>query len=418
MLREASIEDNDNVWTGDGGRRSWKDIDRALRDLAHRRGGLDAEEAQLLCAVVRGEIWRQLGKASLLEYLEDVLGHSPRAARERVRVALALEELPELADALAAGELAFSAIRELTRVATPATQKAWCEAARGKNLRQIEQAVAGRTRGDLPTDPPDPDLVPKVLRFEVRPATYALLRQAQQVLADELGAHVDDDSLITALCNAVLEGGQGEDSGRAKHQVMTIVCESCGAGWREGAGVQAALDPADVARAECDAQRVGSATAPERAVQDVPPKIQRFVRRRDGGKCCVPACRAARHLELHHVIPRAAGGTHAPENLTLLCDGHHRALHEGKLAITGTAPALEVRWSHHATPATHVGRESPSRFAQVALETEVKQALVKLRFTKAEATAAIEAARPTWGDAPTIETMLREALKRCPRPCR
>ena len=97
----------------------------------------------------------------------------------------------------------------------------------------------------------------------------------------------------------------------------------------------------------------------------------------------------------------------------------HTSLSAYPPAITGKAPALEVRWAHHAppTPPTHVGRE-PSRFAQVALEAEVKQALVKLRFTKAEATAAIEAARPTWGDAPTLDVMLREALKRCPRPSR
>ena len=106
--------------------------------------------------------------------------------------------------------------------------------------------------------------------------------------------------------------------------------------------MRCALDPADLARAECDAQRIGSDAEPGRAVQDVPPRIQRFVRRRDGGRCCVPGCRASRHLELHHVVPREAGGGHGPENLTLLCDGHHRALHEGKLTITGKAPALVV----------------------------------------------------------------------------
>jgi hypothetical protein len=68
-----------------------------------------------------------------------------------VRIATALEDLPELADALANGEL--------TRVATRATEQAWLDDARGKNLRQIEQAVAGRKRGDRPSDPADPELV-------------------------------------------------------------------------------------------------------------------------------------------------------------------------------------------------------------------------------------------------------------------
>ena len=324
MLRDGSMGGNEVTWTGEGQRQSWQDIDRALRDVARRRGALDAEEAQLLCIAVQREIWRAVGKASLLEYLEDVLGYSPRAAKERVRVALALEELPELADALATGELAFSAIRELTRVATPETQHAWREAARGQSLRQIEQAVSGRTRGDLPTDPPDPDLEDQLLSFKVRPAVVALFRQMQQKLAAELGDVIyEDNGLFEAMCRRVIESGEAnESSGRARYQIMTFVCEACARGWREGAGVKAALDDADLARAECDAQRVGSNRAPERAVQDVSPMVQRFVQNRDGNKCCVPACRASQHLEIHHVVPRAEGGTHKPDNLTLLCDGH------------------------------------------------------------------------------------------------
>src|SRR5258706_11980152 len=102
---------------------------------------------------------------------------------------------------------------------------------------------------------------------------------------------------------------------------------------------------------------MGSDQAPSRAAQDVAPKTRRFVWRRDGGKCCVPTCRASCNIDVHHIVPRAAGGSHDAENTTLLCGGHHRALHNGKLTITGKAPALEVRWLH-AEPATHVGSDT------------------------------------------------------------
>src|SRR3954468_16887659 len=88
---QSSAVTRANVFVG-GERRSWQDIDRALRSIAKRRGALDAEEAVLLCSVVRREIWRQLGKASLLEYLEGVLGYGPKAAHERVRVGRPAEE--------------------------------------------------------------------------------------------------------------------------------------------------------------------------------------------------------------------------------------------------------------------------------------------------------------------------------------
>ena len=268
--------------------------DRSRAARATRRSALDADEAQLLARAARGEIWRRLGRASLHEHLEDALGYSPRQASERVRVATALEDLPELADALVRGELHFSAVRELTRVATRATEQEWLDDARGKNLRQIEQAVAGRKRGDRPNDPADPELRRAADRFGVRPATLALLRQAQQVLEDERGERLDDDALISALCNAVLAGSPADDSGRAKHQIMIMRCDTCAAAWQEGAGSKQPLDAADLARAECDAQRVGSDREPARATQDVPPKVVRFVRRRDDGRCCVPGCRSSR----------------------------------------------------------------------------------------------------------------------------
>jgi len=99
---QRNVETKGNVFVG-GARRSWQDIDRDLRSIAKRQRALDAEEAVLLCAAMRSEIWRQLGKCSLLEYLEEVLGYGPKAAKERVRVALALDELPLVADSLAKG---------------------------------------------------------------------------------------------------------------------------------------------------------------------------------------------------------------------------------------------------------------------------------------------------------------------------
>src|ERR1700753_1359693 len=94
---------------------AWQTIDLALRKLARRRAGLDAEEARWLREAERCEIWRELGMVSAIDYLERVFGYSPRAAQDRLRVARALGELPVLTDALAKGELAYSAVRELTR---------------------------------------------------------------------------------------------------------------------------------------------------------------------------------------------------------------------------------------------------------------------------------------------------------------
>jgi hypothetical protein len=61
--------------------------------------------------------------------------------------------VPGLGQALESGALHWSAVRELTRVATTDSEREWLEAARGKNVRQLEALVAGASPGDGPSDP-------------------------------------------------------------------------------------------------------------------------------------------------------------------------------------------------------------------------------------------------------------------------
>ena len=310
--------------------------------IAKRQRALDAEEAALLCIAARSRIWEQLGKASLLEYLEDIFGYSPKVAHERVRVALALEEMPDLLEALERGEVSYSALREVTRVATAETQREWLDSIRGKNLRQIEELARSRKKGAKPTDPADPNLKPRMRSFEITPATDALLRQARQALAGERGHFIEDDEFLAAMATALLEGGADSSAkAGAKFQIRVTVCENCEQAWQEGAGRKIAISAADAARAECDAQRIGD---DGRAKQDITPAVRRLVWHRDGGKCAVPGCRSSLHLDVHHIVWRIDGGNHEAGNLTLLCDGHHRALHNGKLVITGIAPKLVCRF--------------------------------------------------------------------------
>jgi len=152
---------------------AWQRIDRALRTLARRRAALDADEARRLREAEACRLWRHLGMVSAIDYMERALGYGPRVAQDRLRVARALGTLPGLTAALAAGELPFTAIRELTRVATSVTEAAWRHAARGKTVGEIEGLVSGRRPGDNPDDPVEPEVRTRVVRFELAPETFA-----------------------------------------------------------------------------------------------------------------------------------------------------------------------------------------------------------------------------------------------------
>ena len=71
------------------------------------------------------------------------IGLDLSTAREKVRVARALETLPLLADALARGELSYAKVRALTRVATPETEARLLGVGRGGTAAHVERIVRG-----------------------------------------------------------------------------------------------------------------------------------------------------------------------------------------------------------------------------------------------------------------------------------
>jgi hypothetical protein len=332
-----------NVVSGSNGNDRWADcrsVLQGLRLIARNDAKARLLEAELLRAAERLRGWRDAGCVSLVQLLEHELGLGPKLARERIRVARALAELPALAEALRAGELTYSAVRELTRVAGPQTERDWLEQARGKVLRDVERMVAGRTPGSHPNDPADPNLRPRVVRFEVTEATLARFREAQRKLEEQRGERFEsDDQVLEAFAMAGLEPGAAGIE-RARYQIGITQCDSCKQAWQIAGGIKAPLTDAMFERAACDAVHIGSldAISPSRAVQDIPPSVRRLVEHRDGHACQVPGCRSTSFLEIHHLRFRSAGGSHAPGNLLLMCGGHHAAVHVGTLTISGTAP--------------------------------------------------------------------------------
>ncbi|HUQ08051.1 MAG TPA: DUF222 domain-containing protein [Kofleriaceae bacterium] len=283
-----------------------------------------------------------------------MLGYGPKAGHERLRVARELTVLPQLAAALREGQVSFSAVRELSRKVTPATEAAWLAAIHGKCLREIEDLLSGHKKGDRPGDRIDPDLHVRRITLELTPPTMALFRDACRRLEDELGHHLTDDETIAAMCATVLGGvgvathvaadvdaaelsPRGDESrpsprgsvvessrrgdadarapredpvadavGRtraatppriAPYQIALTVCPSCDRGWHDAGGRGIAVPDSTIAQAICDAQYLGDTA-----------------------------------------LTREHGGSNDPSNLICLCFAHHQALHQGKISIMGAAP--------------------------------------------------------------------------------
>ena len=393
----------------------WREADRQLRRMAARRGEVDAEEARWLLAAQRAAVHRHLGFGSFAEYVERILGYAPRTTRERLRVAEALERLPATRDALASGRVAYSAVRELSRVATTKTEDAWLDAVAGKTLREVDALLAGHAPGDDPTTPGDPDLVLHDLHFKVSAQTYALFLEARRRLDETTGERLSDDDLLATVFERVFaEGDDDATRGRgARAQIALTVCEGCGRGWQDAAGEVIAIEPAAIERARCDAQWIGrvDGDAPAPVTTDIAAAVRRQVERRDHGRCAVPGCRSSRFVELHHVTPRANGGGHDAPNLVVLCTAHHLAYHDGRLDIRGRAPHLTFL---HADGRPY-GAPPPGEVPQ-ALRDDACSALRNLGFSAHEAAAAVAHAMAHASQPATIEDVIRAALRACRPP--
>jgi len=110
----------------------WKTVHERLGALGKDRAAHERELGRWLLAAERLGAHARAGFASLREYAERLVGLDGRQTEERLRVARALVGLPLVDRALASGNLVWSAVRELTRVATRETEDAWLAWAGGR----------------------------------------------------------------------------------------------------------------------------------------------------------------------------------------------------------------------------------------------------------------------------------------------
>lgn len=393
----------------------WRTAHERLVEHKERRAVLEIDEGELLLDAHRAAVHVYLGYASFEQYIDFLLGYSPRMTRERLRVARALRELPQLTAALRQGDLNWSSVRELTRVAVAETEAEWLETARGKAVRQVEELVCGHVPGDSPGTPPRSEVQRHVLRMEVSAETYALFREAEGKVRRESGGNLEEDEVLLQIARRVLEGPK--DEGRAGYQVAMSVCPECGAGAIEARGERVQVGAEVVEMACCDAQHIGevgqsthagraAVTHVGRAMQEIPPAVRRQVMRRDGGRCQVPGCRCSLWVDIHHIRLRSEGGDHNPDQMLLMCAAHHRASHRGALVVKGTVSSgLEFR---HADGTPYGG---PVRAQSAAACLDAQAALRSLGFGETESRRAVAQAREENEHSEVPGDLVRVALR-------
>jgi len=113
--------------------------------IAELAAGINIATYEMLTLVAdfeRREGWAD-NFASCAEWLAWRTGRTLAAARENVRVAHALAELPLTATAMKSGQLSYTKVRTMTRVATPETEATLLEYAQSTSAARLEWLVRG-----------------------------------------------------------------------------------------------------------------------------------------------------------------------------------------------------------------------------------------------------------------------------------
>ena len=343
--------------------------------------------------------WELGGHRSCAHWLAFRTGFDLGACRERVRAARALAKLPEISASMSRGELSFSKVRALSRVATPENESDLLELARGCTAAQLEKMVRGFKLGSRQDEAdrekdrfesrtfsvfPDEEGM-YVVKAKLTPEVGALLMRAVEAAGDVLyrekslknvsaetcfedAAHRRADALGLVAERALAAGfGESAPVSGTKAERYQVLLHVDGETLKEDGGLgQSELEDGTRVSAEtsrrlaCDAAVVEIGQAHDGSVLDVgrktrtiPPAVRRALEARDRG-CRFPGC-GLRFTDAHHIKHWADGGETKLGNLLLLCSHHHRLLHEEGWKIEW--------WGKDRQPAfidprgqTHVGR--------------------------------------------------------------
>ena len=176
--------------------------------IAELSARIDAATYDLLCHLHEFDLrhgWE--GWRSCAHWLNWRTGLDLGAAREKLRVAAALADLNHVAAAMARGQLSYSKVRALTRVASPATEARLLAVALSATAAQVERLVRAWRRVDRDAQPDAEQVLLAsralsmqvdedgmvVLRGRLPPEVGAVLLRAVEAAMQQVPASADGD---------------------------------------------------------------------------------------------------------------------------------------------------------------------------------------------------------------------------------
>ena len=164
--------------------------DQALEEqLCLLAGNINAASyrfVKLIAACDQRRLWASQGAKSCASWLSWVCGLSVHAGREKIRVGHALNALPRISAAYAAGQLSYSKVRAMTRVAIPDNEDYLLMIAHHGTASHMEFLVTA---------------------FRRSLASVESQRAERQQAERRLDWHIDEEGMFVVKCRLAPEAG-------------------------------------------------------------------------------------------------------------------------------------------------------------------------------------------------------------------
>jgi len=323
---------------------SWREVSRATQRFLGLLREFDLRQG-----------WKAYGNVDCAEWLNWRCGISRVTAQEKVRVARMLWALPQVDEAFARGDLSYSKVRALCRVANDLNEAELLAFALSASAAQVETYCRRLRNGSIESAAADARRLHEArslvrhlrddgsgtLTVELPVGDLELVLKA----LEKVSSGLPDDptrSLFAKGADALVQmardalAGRGAE-GNASNDFQVVVHVDASA--LDGKGGKADVPLPTIRRLCCDGAIVPIVEDAEgrpldvgRKQRAVPTALKRALFARDRG-CTFPGCHHTRFLDAHHVEHWADGGETSLDNLLVLCTAHHKLVHEGGFVI-------------------------------------------------------------------------------------
>jgi holliday junction DNA helicase RuvB len=292
--------------------------------------------------------------------------HLPGLRRPDKLILLArgLEKLPEIESAFHQGEVPWTKIREIARIATPQTEGVWLKAARELSSRDLEEEVRQKKRGDRPGGGLKARRTFVEAKFRFTPEEWAFWGKAFRKIKGEIPGASPGRAILELSKNTLRTDPEGNLPGRRRHgrpaeQVVYHLGRK--ESWIDGEEGRISIEPEVVQEkvrsgvpvievSDIEGAGVSSAiefgergkVAKEDRDPPVSGELKAAVLARDG-RCLV--CGAVEDLSPHHLDSHADGGKSDMTRLCTLCAVCQGLVHDQEIILRveedGTVMALD-----------------------------------------------------------------------------